>query len=206
MVVVVDYGMGNLRSVAKALESLGASVKVSSDPCDVERAERLVLPGVGAFGDAARELESRGLRAPVTTYLAQGTKPFLGVCLGLQLLFESSEEAPGVRGLGCFRGTVRRFASALPGGARLKVPHMGWNRVRQAAASPLTDGVVDMSFFYFVHSFYPDPLERVIVLGETEYGVVFPAVVGRGRVFGCQFHPEKSQRAGLRLLANFLKV
>ncbi len=196
--------MGNLRSVAKALESLGASVLVSDDPGQVCKADRLVLPGVGAFGDAVRELEARGLREPVSRHLA-AAKPFLGVCLGLQLLFESSEEAPGSKGLAFFKGSVRRFPAAECATSRLKVPHMGWNRVRQVVASPILAGIEDKSFFYFVHSFYPDPAEHSIVLGETDYGVTFPAIVGRAPVFACQFHPEKSQRAGLRLLANFLK-
>lgn len=203
MVLVVDYGMGNLRSVAKALESLGASVLVSTDPADVRKAERVVLPGVGAFGDAARELDSRGLTRPLAEHLAAG-KPFLGVCLGLQLLFESSEEAPGVKGLAFLKGSVRRFPNAAGNGERLKVPHMGWNQVRQVAESALLAGVSDASYFYFVHSYYPHAEEPSIVLAETDYGVTFPAVVGHGRAFACQFHPEKSQRAGLRLLANFL--
>jgi len=225
MIVIVDYGMGNLRSIAKALESLGSSVRVTSDPAEVAQARKLIVPGVGAFGAAMAELTARKLVEPITEVIAD-EKPYLGICLGLQVLFESSEESPGTRGLGLLRGTVKRFSSHLPGpplasaGAgtphtsHLKVPHMGWNQVRRGqgawgrgqGGSPLLSGIPDGSFFYFVHSYYGDPLDRSLVVLETDYGARFPAMLQRQNLFATQFHPEKSQALGLRLLENFMKL
>jgi glutamine amidotransferase len=198
MIVVVDYGMGNLRSVSKALEHLGANVKVSSEHREIESADKLVLPGVGAFGDAVAELKKRRLDDAVRSFLKR-ERPFFGICLGLQLLFHESEEAPGISGFDFFRGEVRRFRDAT-----VKIPHMGWNSIRINRPHCLLAGVPDGSFFYFVHSFYAAPdCEDGIVAG-CRYGAdFFPAIVGSGTVFATQFHPEKSQAAGLRILKNF---
>jgi len=201
MIVVIDYGMGNLRSVSKALESLGASVQVSSDPHDVERADQLILPGVGAFSAAMRELAARGLIEPLKGAIASG-KPYLGICLGLQLLLEESDEGKDARGLGVLAGRVPRFS--VNG---LKVPHMGWNQVRRGRGDcPLLKGIDDESYFYFVHSYYADPSDRSVVALETDYGVRFVSMVWRGNLFATQFHPEKSQANGLKLLKNFVDL
>ena len=204
MIVVVDYGMGNLRSVSKALESLGASVRVSSDPKDVAAADKLILPGVGAFPAAMQELSARRLVEPIKRFIASG-KPYLGICLGLQLLFESSEEGEGAKGLGVLAGAVKRFAPA----ASRKVPHMGWNDVRRPGPQdgcPLLAGIPDGSFVYFVHSYYAEPAERGITALETDYGVRFAAMVWRDHLYATQFHPEKSQAIGLQLLKNFIAL
>ena len=203
MIVVVDYGMGNLRSVSKALESLGASVRVSAKPEEVRRAEKLILPGVGAFPAAMRELAARKLIEPITAAIAKGT-PYLGICLGLQLLFERSEEGEGAVGLGILKGQVRRFNV---NGSGLKIPHMGWNQVTAGQTRcPLLTGVPDRSFVYFVHSYYAEPAERSVTALTTDYGGPFASMVWRGRLFATQFHPEKSQAVGLRLLENFVKL
>ena len=203
MITVVDYGMGNLRSVSKALEALGASVRVSSQPAEVAQAERLILPGVGAFPAAMRELTARGLVEPVKAHIAAG-KPYLGICLGLQLLFERSEEGGGAAGLGVLRGTVMR----LPDGGVRKIPHMGWNQVAPAQRQecPLLQGMAPDSFVYFVHSYYAQPADRSMVALETDYGVRFAAMVWRQQLYATQFHPEKSQAVGLQLLKNFVAL
>lgn len=204
MIVVIDYGMGNLRSVSKALEALGADVTVSSRPDEVARADKLILPGVGAFGAAMEELAARKLLDPIRRSLADG-KPYLGICLGLQLLFETSEENPGVPGLGILPGRVRRFETN--GHADLKVPHIGWNQVTTGRGGcPLLAGIPEGSFFYFVHSYYADPADRSLVSLETDYGTRFASMVWRGKLFATQFHPEKSQALGLRLLKNFIEL
>ena len=203
LVVIVDYGMGNLRSVQKAFEFLGARALVTSSPAAVRRAGRLVLPGVGAFGDAMRELESRRLLEPIRSRIEAGI-PFLGLCLGLQLLFETSEESPGVQGLAVLPGRVRR----LPRRPRsLKIPHMGWNQLEIVdRGSWIVDRrVQDGSFVYFVHSYYAAPAQRGVVAAQTTYGCTFPSVVCRGNIAATQFHPEKSQRVGLTILKNFLR-
>jgi len=213
MVTVVDYGMGNLRSVSKALERLGASVRVTSDPAHVENAAKVILPGVGAFGAAMAELRRLNLVEPIRSAITGGT-PYLGICLGLQLLFEESEENPGVKGFGVFKGMVKRFSFHSSLGTEhssLKVPHMGWNQVLSAASGaqngcPLMTGIPAGSFFYFVHSYYAQPEDRSLVLLESEYGARFPVMIGRGTTFATQFHPEKSQVLGLRLLDNFLTL
>jgi glutamine amidotransferase len=205
-IAVVDYGMGNLRSVSKAIEHVApqAAVRVTSDAAEVARAERVVVPGQGAMPDCMRELEARGLREAVID--AARRRPFLGICIGLQMLFERSDEG-GARGLGLLRGTVRRFPEPLAeraGGARLKVPHMGWNEVRQVAPHPLWRGIADRARFYFVHSYFADEAEPGLRSGSTEYGLVFTCAVARDNLFAVQFHPEKSQAAGLQLLSNFV--
>jgi len=204
-VAVVDYGMGNLHSVSKAVEHVapGAQVEVTSDPARVGEADRVVFPGQGAMPDCMREMDARGLRPAVID--AARHRPFLGICIGLQMLFERSDEG-GVAGLALLPGTVRRFpapAMVDTEGHRLKVPHMGWNRVTQARPHPLWSGIEDGSRFYFVHSYFPEAGEAV-VWGITEYGIPFTCAVARDNIFAVQFHPEKSDTAGLRLLANFL--
>ena len=215
MIVVIDYGMGNLRSVSKALESLGASVRVSSDPADVQRAAKVILPGVGAFPAAMRELKARGLIKPVKSAIASG-RPYLGICLGLQLLLERSEEGEGAEGLGVLQGTVKRFsfdAGRRTQDAGLKIPHMGWNQIstqRTAHSAqekcPLLKDIPEGSFVYFVHSYYADPADHSIVAEETEYGGRFCSMVWRGNLYATQFHPEKSQSVGLKLLENFIEL
>jgi glutamine amidotransferase len=204
-VAVVDYGMGNLHSVCKAVEHVApkARVEVTSDPMRVSGADRVVFPGQGAMPDCMREMDSRGLR-PAVLDAARG-RPFLGICIGLQMLFERSDEG-GVDGLALLPGTVRRFpdtAMVDSSGGRLKVPHMGWNRVKQADGHPLWSGIEDDTRFYFVHSYFPQAAGD-LVQGTTEYGVPFTCAVARDNIFAVQFHPEKSDTAGLRLLANFL--
>lgn len=202
MIAIVDYGMGNLASVRKACAFLGVRASVTSDPARLTRAKGLIFPGVGAFGAAMQELKKRRLLAPIVGSVREGT-PFLGLCLGLQLLFESSEEAPGVKGLGILPGRVRRLSRRKG----LKVPHMGWNRIRKVADSPLLRGVPDGSFMYFVHSFCAVPADPRVVSAETEYGEKFASVLWNGeRLWATQFHPEKSQKWGLKVLENFLKV
>jgi glutamine amidotransferase len=204
-IVVVDYGMGNLRSVAKALEHVApqAEVQVSADANTIAAAQRIVFPGQGAMPDCMRELESRGLRKAVLA-AARG-RPFLGICIGLQMLFEHSEEGD-VPGLGIFQGSVRRFAAErmrLEDGSRLKVPHMGWNEVRQECEHPLWNGIASQTRFYFVHSYYPEAHDPRIVAGTSCYPFRFTCAVARDNIFAVQFHPEKSQAAGLALLRNF---
>jgi len=205
-IAIVDYGMGNLRSVQKALAHVApaARIAVTDDPEQVRSAHRVVFPGQGAMPDCMREMDRRGLRSAVTE--AATTKPFLGICIGLQMLFDWSEEG-GVAGLGILPGKVLRFpqhAMVDETGARLKVPHMGWNRVRQTRPHPLWAGIPDGSRFYFVHSYYVQPADPDLAVGLSDYPLPFTCAVARANVFALQCHPEKSQTCGLRLLANFL--
>lgn len=200
--IIIDYGIGNLRSIEKAFEHVGVQVTRTDDPDTIAGAERLVLPGVGAFGACIGELRRRGLEAPIREAVGRGT-PLLGVCVGLQLLFEESEEGGRHEGLGLLPGRVIRFPHARPDGAPLKVPHMGWNTAHATRSSPLLDGLGDEPYFYFVHSYHARPARAYDVLATTTYGAAVPAMVQRDNVFGVQFHPEKSQRHGLQLLANF---
>ncbi len=195
-VAVIDYGVGNLRSVEKAFRAGGVEAVVSADEGVLREAERLVLPGVGAFRACMEALAARGFEALVRERVEAGT-PLLGVCVGMQMLFEESEEFGTARGLGLLRGRVRRF----PGG--LRVPQVGWNQVGWKGENPLSEGISDKTFFYFVHSFFCEAADPWTVVGETEYGLTYASVVARGNVCGVQFHPEKSQAAGLRLLRNF---
>jgi imidazole glycerol-phosphate synthase subunit HisH len=201
-IVVVDYGMGNIRSVSKALERVAprARVAVTADPLVIRAAERVVVPGQGALPDCMRQLAASGAREAVIE--AARSKPFLGICVGMQLLFEHGEEgdAPG---LGLLAGTVPRFPAARMAG--LKVPHMGWNEVHQARAHALWTGIPSGERFYFVHSYYPDPANRELAAATCAYGVSFTCAVARDNIFAVQFHPEKSQAAGLRLLSNFIQ-
>jgi glutamine amidotransferase len=196
-VAIIDYGVGNLRSVEKAFRAGGVEAVVSSDESVLRAAERLVLPGVGAFRACVEALGERGFDRLVRERVGAGT-PLLGVCVGMQMLFEESEEFGTTRGLGLLPGRVRRF----PEGG-LHVPQVGWNQVGWTKAHPLAEGVGDAPFFYFVHSFYCDTPDAAAVVGETEYGLTYASVVARANVCGVQFHPEKSQAAGLRLLKNF---
>jgi imidazole glycerol-phosphate synthase subunit HisH len=202
VIALIDYGRGNLGSVEKALGRVGVVARVTQDPRVLDEAEACVLPGDGAFHDAMQNLEALGLLDPLRRAL-DGRRPFLGVCLGYQLLFSESEEFGHGKGLGILTGAVRRFP---PG---LKVPHMGWNRVTHGGDCPLFEGIPSGAHFYFVHSYYPElaegpePPNGPVRTATCEYGVTFAAAVGRGNLFGTQFHPEKSQRWGLRLLENF---
>jgi imidazole glycerol-phosphate synthase subunit HisH len=203
MIIIIDYGMGNLHSVRKALEVVGAKAKVSSRPEDIKKASKLVFPGVGAFGEAMKELKRLKLVKPIKDAIASGT-PFLGLCLGLQLLFEKSEEAPGVKGLSVLKGEVKRFRLK-----DLKVPHMGWNQILRKThdakrTTQLLKGVPNGSYVYFVHSYYVKPKDKKVILTTTDYGINFVSGICKDNVYALQFHPEKSQGLGLKILANFV--
>ncbi len=206
-VAVVDYGMGNLRSVCKALEHVAprARIVLAQTGAAVASADRVVFPGQGAIGGCLAALDRHGLRDALLT--AARAKPFLGLCLGLQVLYEFTEEGGGMKGLGIFRGRVPLFPAAQmidASGARLKVPHMGWNRVRQMNGHPLWTGISQDTRFYFVHSYYADSADASHVAATTEYGIQFTSAAAQENIFAVQFHPEKSQEAGLRLLQNFV--
>ena len=196
MIAIVDYGIGNLGSVTKGFRRAGAEVELTGDPALLRRADALVLPGDGAFGATMAEIDRRGLVPLLREAVAAGT-PLLGICIGMQVLFEESEEHGRHQGLGLLPGRVRRFDDSLT------VPHMGWNTLRARRAHPLLDGVADGSHVYFVHSYYCDAAEDVVI-ATSDYGQDFAAIVGRGPVLGLQFHPEKSQAVGQRLVANFV--
>jgi glutamine amidotransferase len=198
-VAIIDYGVGNLRSVEKAFAATGCDAVLSSDERVLRSAERLVLPGVGAFAACMRGLAEHGFNDLVLDRVADGT-PLLGVCVGMQMLFEESEEFGTTRGLGILPGRVRRFSGDLV------LPHIGWNQVNRDREHPLLHGIEDGSFFYFVHSYYCEPVDKSDVLGETDYGTRYASIVADKNVAGVQFHPEKSQSAGLRLLNNFAQA
>lgn len=201
MIAIVDYDMGNLKSVQKAFEAVGHRAAVTRDPKAIADASHVVLPGVGAFGDCMRNLERYGLVEPVTKAIAAG-KPFLGICLGFQLLFSESEEFGTHRGLGVIPGKVVRFQSnGSP--AHLKVPHMGWNAIAIGKRPPVLEGVPDGAFMYFVHSYYVVPDDRAVACTMTDYGTPFVSSIARDNIFACQFHPEKSQAEGLKIIRNF---
>jgi glutamine amidotransferase len=205
VIAIVDYGRGNLGSVRKALAALAPEVVVTDDPRTVARARAVIVPGDGAFADAMGSLDRLGLVDPLRAHIAAG-RPYLGICLGYQLLFTESEEFGHAKGLDVLPGIVRRF----PAGPELKVPHMGWNRLWHDETLPLLAGIPAGAYFYFVHSYYPEPPAALWQEGaqaaHCEYGVRFPALVARSQLYGTQFHPEKSQRWGLRLLANFARL
>lgn len=200
-VAIIDYGMGNLHSISKAVQKVGGDVQVTNDAKRIAAADRVVLPGVGAIRDTMHELQRRDLIDPVRQ--AMTDKPFLGVCLGMQALLDHSDENDGVDCLGVVPGNVRHFASesATDG---LKIPHMGWNTVEQPMAHALWEGIADGSRFYFVHSYFVQPADEAVVAGATPYGIRFCAALARDNLFAAQFHPEKSHTAGLKLLENFL--
>lgn len=207
-VAVLDYGMGNLRSVCKAIEHVAdnSQVHLTHNADVILKADRVVFPGQGAISGCVQALEAHGLHEVLAEVLE--SKPFLGICLGLQALFESSEEGGGTAGLACLKGQVRRFSHAMKDaqtGLKLKVPHMGWNQVRQERAHPLWRGIDQDSRFYFVHSYYAESSNPEEVAGTTEYGIRFTSAACRENIFAVQFHPEKSQHAGLKLLENFVK-
>jgi len=200
MIAVVDYDAGNVKSVEKAIEKLGAKHILTSDPEEIRKADAVILPGVGNFGDCVNNLKERGLDTVLKEYAASG-KPFLGICVGLQLLFDESEESPGVKGLGILSGKIKKF----PASADLKVPQIGWNDIIESKGR-LLEGIDRGTYFYFVHSFYLDSSDPSIVTSKTEYGVTYDSSVEKGNVFATQFHPEKSSDAGLKVLSNFLKI
>ncbi|OHB86312.1 MAG: imidazole glycerol phosphate synthase, glutamine amidotransferase subunit [Planctomycetes bacterium RBG_16_64_12] len=201
MIAVIDYGMGNLRSVQKGFEKVGHQATVTSDPAEVARAEKVVLPGVGAFEDAMAELRRRGLVDPVLAAIDSG-KPFLGICLGLQLLFDTGFENGEHEGLGVLRGEVVRFE--LP--AEYSVPHMGWNQLSIARRAPILEGIDEGTYFYFVHSYYVVPRDPGVIATMTDYPEPFCSMIWRDNLFATQFHPEKSQADGLRMLKNFAEL
>jgi glutamine amidotransferase len=201
MITIVDYGMANLRSVQKAFERQGHPAAITGDPAVVAKAERLVLPGVGAFRDAIARLREAGLDRPILDHV-RADRPFLGICLGMQLLFTKSYEDGEYAGLDVFPGEVVRF-TAQPG---LKIPHMGWNQLRVRRAAGVLAGLPEPSWCYFVHSYYVVPKDAAVVAAEADYPAPFTAVVGRGRVWATQFHPEKSQQVGLALLDRFARM
>jgi imidazole glycerol-phosphate synthase subunit HisH len=203
---IIDYGMGNLRSVEKAFERVGVEARVSANPADLADCEHLVLPGVGAFRDAIAELKRLGFVEPIRDHIARD-KPFLGICLGLQLLFDVSHEDGEWPGLGVLAGEVRRFPDfAAEGRPELKIPHMGWNRLRMAAPSPVFDRFPADPSVYFVHSYFVVPKDETVVSTWTGHGVDFVSSIRRGRLFATQFHPEKSQTLGVELLRNFSRT
>lgn len=201
MITVIDYDAGNLKSVEKALLYLGESPVVTRDPQKILAAEKLILPGVGAFGDAMENLRRFGLVEPICQAVEKGT-PFLGICLGMQLLFESSEESPGVEGLSLLPGKILR----IPPQEGLKIPHMGWNSLKVRTGARLFQGLPEEPYVYFVHSYYLRAEEEEIVAATTRYSVEIHASVEQGNLFGCQFHPEKSSRTGLAILKNFAEL
>lgn len=194
--IVVDYGVGNLGSIARAFERIGAPSKLSGDVEEIRGSKQLVLPGVGHFGEAMSNLRALGLEQPLRDAVDEGAH-LLGICVGFQMFFERSEEAPGVSGLGLLPGEVRRFATARP------VPHIGWNQLELRGSMPLLEGVTTGDYFYFLHSYYVKPAGKDVVKAMTDYDQTFCSVGGNGRVAGIQFHPEKSQQLGLRVLTNF---
>ena len=198
---IIDYGAGNLRSVANAVQALGIEPRIVSSPGEMEGLTHLILPGVGSFGDCMAELDKRGLTGAIRDWVASN-RPYFGICLGYQILFEESVEAPGVSGLGVFRGKVQRFTED-----GRKIPHMGWNSADPVnLADPMWEGLGGEPYFYFVHSYFPVPENENIIAMTTEYGETFASAIRSGAVVATQFHPEKSQQAGLRLLGNFLEV
>lgn len=200
MIALIDYGAGNLRSVFKALESVGAKVQITDKPEEIVAADAVILPGVGNFGDGMNNIRERGLEQPIKDAIASG-KPFLGICLGMQLLLEESEEAPGVKGLGIFEGTVKHFPEGIE-----KVPHMGWNDITINTKHRCFDGIENGDYYYFVHSYYVDPVDPAVTLATADYIQNFTAVIGNDTVFATQYHPEKSQDKGLKILRNFVEL
>jgi len=198
MIGIIDYGAGNLRSVKKAIDYLGIESRIIRAASEFDGIDKVILPGVGAFGAAIGTLKAKGLYQPVAEWL-QTNKPFLGICLGLQMLFEESEEAKGLRGFGIFKGKIPQFQQR-------KVPQIGWNQIQRVNDSPLLDGIPDQAFFYFLHGYYVQPEEHEIVLTETEYGITYTSAIVKGNIYAVQFHPEKSSRLGIQLLQNWVTL
>lgn len=201
MVAIIDYGAGNLQSVKKALDFLGYECEITQDKEKIENASHIILPGVGSFGDAMNSIKERNLEETIKK-CASGEKPFLGICLGLQLLFEESDESPNVKGLGVFKGQIK----TIPKNMGLKVPHIGWNSVSVKQNKGIFSDIADNSYFYFVHSYYLTNADSDVVAGVTDYGVNIECAVQRGLVCATQFHPEKSGETGLKLLKNFMSL
>lgn len=201
MIAIIDYGAGNIQSVSKAFRHIGCDCFITNKKDEILSADGAVLPGVGSFGDTVDSLNKFGIRDAVTGFINSG-KPFLGICLGLQLLFPGSEESEGAEGLGIFDGTITK----IPGGEGLKIPHMGWNSIKIKDGSRLFKGIGEEPYVYFVHSYYLNAADRDIVAAQTEYGVTIDAAVERGNVFATQFHPEKSGSTGLNILKNFVDI
>ncbi len=199
MIVVVDYGAGNLRSVVNAITRLGYQPRLTSNPGDVLNARAVILPGVGVAADTMQSLKTLGMVGPICQLIAEG-RPFFGVCIGLQILFTGTEEGGWHECLGIIPGQVKKIPSGL------KIPHMGWNQVKQRASHPVFDGIPDEANFYFVHSYYVEPDDKSLVVGETEYGIPLCSVIARGNLVATQFHPEKSGEVGLKLYDNFIKL
>ena len=199
MIAIIDYGVGNLFSVEKAFALIGEDVKITGKTEDLRAADKLVLPGVGAFGDCMRNLEATGL-IPVILEQIANSKPLLGICVGLQILFDGSEESPGVRGLGIFKGMIKRINAP-----QLKIPHMGWNSISFRNLS-IFDNINDKSYFYFVHSYHAAPEDKNLIVATTDYGEILTAAISRDNIYATQFHPEKSGDVGLQLLQNFVKL
>ncbi len=199
VITIIDYGAGNLRSVTSAVAKLGYEPKITSQAHDIMSAQAVILPGVGAAADTVANLKKLGMVTPIRQYIAED-RPFLGVCIGMQVLFTTTEEGGLHKCLDIIRGRVRK----LPAG--LKIPHMGWNQVKQRMAHPIFDGIPDESNFYFVHSYYPDPDDKSLIAGETEYGIPICSVIARGNLVATQFHPEKSGEVGLKIYDNFIKL
>lgn len=197
MIYIIDYNAGNLRSVQKAVEKNGGDAIITSNPADLKKADKIIFPGVGAFGNAVQQLEKLNLRDSIVEAIDREI-PFLGICLGLQLLFEKSEENETVLGLSVLKGTVKRFPKGL------KIPHLGWNELMIQKQSPLWNNIADGSYYYFAHSFYVQPLDESIIIGLSDYSIQYPVAIQKGNLFGLQFHPEKSQKWGLKVLKNFV--
>ena len=201
MIAIIDYGAGNIQSVSKALAHIGCDCFVTRDKDEILKADSAVLPGVGSFGDTVDSLNKYGIKDAIREYIASG-KPFLGICLGMQLLFPASEESPGAAGLGIYDGSISR----IPNGEGLKIPHMGWNSLEINPKSRLFKGIEKNPYVYFVHSYFLHASDRELVAATAEYGVTIDAAVERGNVFATQFHPEKSGETGLRILRNFAEI
>jgi glutamine amidotransferase len=197
MIAVVDYGMGNLRSVEKGLQHVGVDARIVTDAASIDNAEGIVLPGVGAFKDCIKNLQEQGLTETILKNINKG-KPYLGICLGLQVLFEDSEEFGNTKGLGVFKGSVPRFPQS-----ELKVPHMGWNSINIKKQAPILAGIPEGSYLYFVHSYYVKPEDKDIIAATTDYGIEFTSMVWKDNIMATQFHPEKSQDLGLKILKSF---
>ena len=202
MIAIIDYGMGNIHSVQKALEAMGAKTRVTNQPSEIKASDKVVLPGVGAFDDAMQELKRENLISALKEHI-KSKKIFLGICLGMQLLFKESEEVRNSKGLGILKGKVKRFENK----DNLKVPHIGWNQLKiKNSACPLLKGLADNSYVYFCHSYYPQPYDGRIIVATTDYGIDFTSILWQDNIYGVQFHPEKSQEVGLKILRNFVNL